>query len=241
MAPEVGDIAIPKTNRVDIWSLGCILYRMVTGSPLFANRRDAWRYASKASSPPSVVQNRGFSIHCEDFLRDVLQASPGDRPSARGCLKTGWIMWEDLGSEDCIGSDIYKRLSKIELEAPDIDSFSHTVAVHGAPAKTWSIHDSGDWQAITKLPEPIAEEIGVDGTHSREPPAWRLNCKIGTGAFGTVFLEKVRTHGMQSPELWAVKRISRALPNFPSKQSQAEIKNLQVLSKVSFVQTCLLS
>ena len=35
MAPEVHDTAQPKTNRVDIWSLGCILYRMVAGSPLF--------------------------------------------------------------------------------------------------------------------------------------------------------------------------------------------------------------
>ena len=46
---------------------------------------------------------------------------------------------------------------------------------------------------------------------------------------------------MQFSELWAVKRISRALPNFPSKQSQAEINNLQVLSKVSFAQACVLS
>jgi len=89
--------------------------------------------------------------------------------------------------------------------------------------------------------EPIAEEMGTYGALVREPPAWRLDYKIGTGAFGTVFLENVQTRGMESPELWAVKRISRALPNFPSKQSQAEIKNLQTLSNVSFVQTCLLS
>jgi len=83
--------------------------------------------------------------------------------------------------------------------------------------------------------------MGIHGTLIREPLAWRLNYKIGTGGFGTVFLEKVQTRGMEFPELWAVRKISRALPNFPSKQSQAEIKNLQVLSKVSFVQACVLS
>ena len=142
---------MPKTNRVDIWSLGCILYWMITGSPLFISRRDVWRYADRASSPPSVVKNRGFSIYCEDFLCNALQARPEDRPRAGICLKTGWIMSGDRGSEDCIGLDIYRRLSKIELEAPDIDSFSHTVAdgeAHGAPARTWSTHDSGDRRAI---------------------------------------------------------------------------------------------
>ena len=131
MAPEVGDTSIPMTNRVDIWSLGCILYRMVTGSPLFNSRREVWRYADRAPSPPSVVKNKGFSVACEDFLRDALQPSPKDRPSAEDCLKTGWIMNGDLGSGGRIGSDIYRRLAKIELAAPDIDTFSDMAAQSG--------------------------------------------------------------------------------------------------------------
>lgn len=85
------------------------------------------------------------------------------------------------------------------------------------------------------------EETEDHGVFVREPPAWKLDCKIGRGAFGTVFLEKVQTRGMYFPELWAVKRISRDLPNFPTKQYQAEIKNLQALSNVSSVQNCILS
>jgi len=150
MAPEVEDAYTPKTDRVDIWSLGCILYRMVAGRPLFNSRRDVWRYADRESSPPLVVKNGGFSIPCVDFLRDVLQPNSKDRPSAEGCLKAGWIMSEDLGSGDRIGLDIYRRLSKIKLAAPDIDTFSHTVTdgeAHGAPTRTWSARDSGDRQA----------------------------------------------------------------------------------------------
>ena len=72
------------------------------------------------------------------------------------------------------------------------------------------------------------------GTNAGEPPPrWRLNYKIGSGSFGTVFLEKVLARGMESPELWAVKRISRTLPNFPAKRYQAEMQNLRVLSKVN--------
>ena len=151
MAPEMDDTSITKTNRVDIWSLGCILYRMVAGSPLFNSRREVWKYASVASPPPPAIKGKGFSIACESFLHDALQASPEDRPSAESCLKARWLMNRGLGHEDCIGSDIHRRLSRIELEAPDIDSFSHTVTngeAHGAPAGTWSTLDSVDRQAI---------------------------------------------------------------------------------------------
>ena len=43
--------------------------------------------------------------------------------------------------------------------------------------------------------------------------------------------------GMKSPELWAVKRIPRALHNFTPKRYQAEINNLQLLARVSFARS----
>ena len=76
---------------------------------------------------------------------------------------------------------------------------------------------------------------------ARELPAWKFNYEIGHGAFGTVFLEKVQTRGMDFPELWAVKRIPKAVPNFPARRYQEEVRNLQALSSVSFVQTSLVS
>jgi len=78
---------------------------------------------------------------------------------------------------------------------------------------------------------------GVSNDPVREPPAWRLNYEIGSGACGTVFLENVQTRDMGSPELWAVKMIPRALPNFTFKRYQAEIKNLEALAKVSLSRT----
>ena len=83
-------------------------------------------------------------------------------------------------------------------------------------------------------PAPKPEAVGADRAPVRDPPAWRMNYKIGTGACGTVFLENVQIPGMESPELWAVKRIPRDLPNFTFKRYQAEIKNLQALASVSF-------
>ena len=84
-----------------------------------------------------------------------------------------------------------------------------------------------------KTSRPTPEEL--DSSPVREPPAWNLNYKIGTGTFGIVFLEKVQMHGMESPELWAVKRLSRTTPSFPAREYDNEIKNLKALSDVSFI------
>ena len=128
MAPEAEDPSNPKTNKVDIWSLGCILYRMVAGSPLFRSRREVWRHVDSASSLPSAVKNIGLSIACENFLGDVLQSSPNDRPSAEVCLTKPWITNKGSGLEYSIGSDLYNRLVKIQRVAPDIDTFSDIFA-----------------------------------------------------------------------------------------------------------------
>jgi len=132
MAPEVEDTAIPKTNRVDIWSLGCVLYRMLTGSHLFPTPRELYRYALVGSSPPPEVKNAGFSVSCVDFLGDVLQPEPDDRPSAGDCLKKAWVMSKAPGSECSVGGGLCRILSKIKLAAPDIDSFSDIIAHRAA-------------------------------------------------------------------------------------------------------------
>ena len=100
----------------------------MAGSPLFHSHREVWRYVDTASSPPSAAKNKGFGMACENFLGDVLQPSPEDRPSAEDSLRKPWIMDKASGSEYSIGSDLYTRLAKIQRAAPDIDTFSDIAA-----------------------------------------------------------------------------------------------------------------
>ena len=239
MAPEAEDTSNPKTNKVDIWSLGCILYQMMAGSLLFHSRREVWRHADSASSLPSVVKNKGLSVACEKFLGDVLQPSPDDRPSAEVCLTKPWIKNKASGSEYYIGSDLYNKLYNIERAAPSLEplpdaAVNLAVGVYGASSRKLN------YKIGSGALSPAPEEAGVYCA-PREPPAWKLDYKIGSGAFGTVFLEKVQTYGMVPPELWAVKRIPKDVPNFSVGRSRVEVKNLQALSKVSFIHPCLVS
>jgi len=242
MAPEMDDTEIPKTNRVDIWSLGCILYRMFAGSPLFPTTRRLYGYALAGSSPPPEVKNAGFSVSCVNFLSDVLQPEPEDRPSAEDCIKKAWITNKASSPEHPIGRDLYSRLTEIERAAPRPEPPVFweprlETPVYGEPRPEPSVY--GEPRLETLADAAVNPAVGVHG--SRELPAWKFNYEIGHGTFGTVFLEKVQTRGMDFPELWAVKRIPKAVANFPARRYLEEIRNLQALSNVSFVQTSLAS
>ena len=128
MAPEVHDTSKPKTNRVDIWSLGCVLHRMFAGNLLFNDSVQEWKYALTASSSPLALDNIGLSISCVSFLRDILQPIPEDRPSAEDCQKKAWITVEVPRPEYSIGKDLYIRLAKISHRAPNVHSFPDMVA-----------------------------------------------------------------------------------------------------------------
>jgi serine/threonine protein kinase len=152
MAPEVDDTSKTKTNRVDIWSLGCILYRMVAGNPLFRSRMEVFRYSLSACSPPAVVGDVGLGVLCVDFLHDVLQPSHEDRPSAEACLRMPWFTSKASGSGYAIGRDLYARLSRIQVENPDIDSFSDVTA-------NWSSGDTPR-RSFSAVATPVTGSTG---------------------------------------------------------------------------------
>jgi len=136
MAPEVHDTSEPKTNKVDIWSLGCVMYRMLIGNLLFNDPLEVLKYALTAPSRLLPLDNTEFSTSCVFFLWEVLQPIPEHRPSAEDCQENPWITNETPGSEYSIREDLYARLSKINHRAPNMHSFRDMVANRAASSSS---------------------------------------------------------------------------------------------------------
>ena len=91
------------TNSVDIWSLGCVIYELLTGTKLFALEGQVSRYffgrcpfpedKLKGLSPPT--DDIGISL-----LKSMLLIRPEDRPTATGALSHGWLAGIKSDCED---------------------------------------------------------------------------------------------------------------------------------------------
>jgi len=95
MAPELWYL-VPEleetseyTSAVDLWSLGCIIYRIVTGAVPFPNHLDLKNYCKDPSKVlfkmPPTMEN------AKEFVQGLLTPHPAGRPLAGAALESTWL------------------------------------------------------------------------------------------------------------------------------------------------------
>ncbi|OAA67647.1 Protein kinase-like domain protein [Cordyceps fumosorosea ARSEF 2679] len=127
MAPEVygydnpHSSSIAYTNAVDLWAVGCIVYRLVTGTVPFQTG-ELRRVCENESKCPSETLGKEVGETCTGFIRLLLSKDPRDRPSAAGALKNTWItagpvpeMTSCTSSEGASPEEYYRKLFEPQL------------------------------------------------------------------------------------------------------------------------------
>ena len=99
MAPEILDFLNPYepgsdyTDAVDIWSTGCIVYRLITGVVPFPEINLLMKFCEdKSLFPYDALFDSSIKSEGSRFLRQLLVAKPSARPSATQALKHNWIL-----------------------------------------------------------------------------------------------------------------------------------------------------
>ena len=99
MAPEILGFLNPSqpasdyTNAVDIWSTGCIVYRLITGVVPFPQITSLMKYCEdKSLFPFDDLFDSGIKSEGSRFLRQLLVTKPSERPSATQALNHNWIL-----------------------------------------------------------------------------------------------------------------------------------------------------
>lgn len=97
---EVEDEASSYTSAVDLWSLGCLCYWLLTKSlPLALNQM--FRYCKgRIVLPIAPLLEFQASNACVDFLRLLLRPHPDERPTSQQVLGHGWPTEPTFNSRD---------------------------------------------------------------------------------------------------------------------------------------------
>ncbi|HTL05643.1 MAG TPA: serine/threonine-protein kinase, partial [Gemmatimonadales bacterium] len=86
MSPEQATADVPLDGRSDLYSLGCVLYELLTGTPPFTAGTPSGvlaKHITAAPRPPRE-QNPGVTPALNDLIMRLLAKDPAQRPASAG-------------------------------------------------------------------------------------------------------------------------------------------------------------
>jgi serine/threonine protein kinase len=87
--PELDTETSEYTSAIDLWSLGCIIYRVVTGAVPFPSLLSLRNYCK---DPSKVLFNMPPTMeNARKFMQGLLMPHPAERPVASAALESTWL------------------------------------------------------------------------------------------------------------------------------------------------------
>ncbi|KAJ5566616.1 hypothetical protein N7535_008254 [Penicillium sp. DV-2018c] len=134
----------PYNQSVDIWSLGAVLFHILSGVPPFTGRAEdrgaqLLRTIMTSDADFDVLRRAGVSESGIDFVAQLLNRDPHSRPTEKECFQHPWIAevpdvgeYEDddllssrQGALSVIGEDVEDELDASQLSIADNLEYAH--------------------------------------------------------------------------------------------------------------------
>ncbi|KAF1320280.1 Nek protein kinase, partial [Globisporangium splendens] len=202
-------------QKTDIWSLGCILYELLTFTHAFngRNQRQLFdnivnaKFAPIPVSRDGGIRGGGYSKRLVDLVATMLAKSPRERPSVNQILKAPVVM---------------ERIQKFLSERAMADELNHTV-LHGH-------HIFAKQQQLNKMsPPPKARAVEAAKSPPPAPaPVTKPNAVVATAAHVVRHAELV----LKEKKKEAARPLASPLPPPPPKSVEKRVSAVLAMKKL---------
>lgn len=158
LAPEVlggrsKNIPSIYSNLVDLWSIGCLAYVILTGYLPFEGQTQDQLYKNVLSGRyfRQPLEAIGLSEKGCQFLDALLQVEPKNRPSAKEALRHPWILEADYYSQS---QSEYSEANHLGMSSLNIES-----SIDGAPPDLHNGDEDSDSDGLVVQDSSIQQRV----------------------------------------------------------------------------------
>jgi serine/threonine protein kinase len=200
MAPEQCQPDLPLDGRADIYGLGALLHRMVTGRPLFESASDVGLMCRQVHDAPASPRSLGITVSdaFERLLATCLAKNPGDRFPSMAALADTLAALATGGNPRVKDTEIMTAQS-----VPDLD-------VHFAAAPMYPVCDPSPPGGVMAdgTPPPWmwtqSQPGGLSGALRRWGLLGRARAALPRSRARTLYVQRAGTSVRTRPRPWIV-------------------------------------
>ncbi|KAJ5698766.1 hypothetical protein N7462_000771 [Penicillium macrosclerotiorum] len=151
----------PYSQSVDMWSLGAVLYHILSGVPPYSGRAEdrgvaMLRSIMESEADFDILRREGVSESGVNFVAQLLNRDPFSRPTEKECFQHPWISEVpdvDEYEDDDILVDAHDGLSVIGEDAEEeLDASQLSLRDHAEYALVAEGEESSSNEALAKRP-----------------------------------------------------------------------------------------
>mmetsp|Transcript_112264 Transcript_112264/g.322731 ORF Transcript_112264/g.322731 Transcript_112264/m.322731 type:complete len:558 (+) Transcript_112264:89-1762(+) len=174
VAPEV--LAHAYTEKADMWSMGVIVYMLLTGSPPFHGTDEEVLRKVKAGNVHWSSRFQKLSPQAKDFVRSLIVVDPTERMSAQQALQHPWITQRRRSELTLLENDTleslraFSRTSQFRRNVLSMMAWSLSAEDRSELRKQFlSIDkDKGGTISLKEFKEVLAKRFNVCGAEAEE-------------------------------------------------------------------------
>lgn len=136
VAPEILK-NVPHDERVDLWSIGVVLFVLLVGYPPFLEDNQSALFEKIRTGTWEFIESdwRHISEDAKDLVRGLLVVDPKERWSIAECLRSSWI---NKDPDNLSSVDLSTSLGALRERRAHLRSLAKTVMFLGRDLKTVS-------------------------------------------------------------------------------------------------------